>query len=156
MKNFLSRLISTAFGIGYFPYGPGTLSALAVIFVYLFCPRIDIIHFIAIILAVTFLGVATSTITEKEMQIKSGESELHDPGIIVIDEIVGMLFALIALPHKLKFILPAFILFRFFDIVKPFPINKCEKLPAGWGIMLDDVVAGIFANIIIQIPMIIF
>ena len=85
------------------------------------------------------------------MQEKAQDKQLNDPGIIVIDEMAGMLVAFIAIPKELIFIIAAFILFRFFDIVKPFPINIVENLSSGWGIVLDDFVAGIFANIVLQI-----
>ena len=112
----------------------------------LFCPA----------LSMSSICTFTSSITEKEFQKKAGNNKIHDPGIIIIDEIAGMLFALIALPKTLPLVIAAFFLFRFFDIVKPFPIKKIEKLPTGWGIMFDDVAAGIFSNIVLQLTLRIF
>lgn len=69
---------------------------------------------------------------------------------VVIDEVVGMCIALLYVPLKWPYILIALILFRFFDIVKPLYIRKLEALPGGWGVMADDVLAGIYANLILQ------
>lgn len=152
----ISRLISTGLGVGYFPGAPGTMGTLAGVVVFWFCPQVSAFQLILICLGLTVIGIYSASITEKEMQNKVGSDELHDPEIIVIDEIVGMLVALIAIPKTLKFVVAAFILFRIFDIAKPFPIKKIEKLPSGWGIILDDVAAGIFANLILQIGIRIF
>lgn len=70
-----------------------------------------------------------------------------DPSIVVIDEIVGMWIALLFVPKTLPAVVVAFVAFRVFDIIKPFPAARLEAVPDGWGIMLDDVVAGIYANI---------
>lgn len=75
----------------------------------------------------------------------------HDSGRIVWDEVVGMMITVAALPKEWLIYLVAFIVFRFFDILKPFPVNKSQNLPHGWGVMVDDVLAGIYANIVLQI-----
>ena len=69
---------------------------------------------------------------------------------IVIDEIIGFLIAMFLIPFEFKFILAAFIIFRVIDILKPFPIRRLEKLPGGWGVMCDDLLAGVYANLIMQ------
>jgi len=69
---------------------------------------------------------------------------------VVVDEAAGMCITLLFVPVALKYVICGLILFRFFDIVKPLYIKKMEKLPGGWGIMLDDVLAGVYANIILQ------
>jgi phosphatidylglycerophosphatase A len=153
---FFARLISTGLGIGYFPKAPGTIASLATVVVYWYSPDISTLFILCFCLCFFLIGVVSSSVTEKEVQQKSGNNALHDPGIIIIDEIAGMLIALIALPKTVPFAIAAFILFRFFDIIKPFPVNKAERLPSGWGIMLDDVLAGIFANIILQLSRFIF
>ena len=73
-----------------------------------------------------------------------------DPSKVVIDEVSGMAIGLLLLPVNVKYLFAAFILFRFFDIVKPLYIRKIEALPRGWGIMLDDVAAGIYTNVLLQ------
>jgi phosphatidylglycerophosphatase A len=70
-----------------------------------------------------------------------------DPSIVVIDEVVGMWISLLAIPMGISAAILAFLFFRTFDILKPFPARQMEHLPGGWGIMMDDVVAGIYANI---------
>ena len=97
---------------------------------------------VPLILVTFFAGVLASG--------KIAGTENPDPHIVVIDEIVGMWIAVLMLPKTTWVIVAAFLLFRLFDIVKPFPARQSEKLPGGWGIMVDDVVAGIYANIVVQ------
>jgi phosphatidylglycerophosphatase A len=75
----------------------------------------------------------------------------QDPSCVVIDEVAGMLLSCIAIPADIRWIAAAFVLFRIFDIVKPFPARAAERLPGGWGIMTDDVIAGIYANLCVQV-----
>ena len=100
-----------------------------------------------IILLVILFGISvySSHIVEADLMEKLGPSKGHDAGKIVIDELAGMTIALVAIPNTWIAIVAAFILFRLFDITKPFPINKLQHLPGGWGITMDDVVAGIYA-----------
>jgi phosphatidylglycerophosphatase A len=95
-------------------------------------------------LAVTLLGVRPSTVVARE-------SGLKDPGFVVIDEVAGQLIALIAVPLDWKYLLAGFILFRGFDIIKPFPLRRLEALPEGTGSMMDDVGAGLYALLLLQI-----
>jgi len=94
--------------------------------------------------AITLLGIPPSTVVARE----SGD---NDPGFVVIDEVAGQMIALIAVPLNWKYLLAGFILFRGFDITKPFPLRRLERLPGGIGIMMDDVGAGIYALILLQI-----
>jgi phosphatidylglycerophosphatase A len=75
---------------------------------------------------------------------------------IVIDEAVGIIITLFLVPHRIIFFVIGFLLFRFFDIIKPFPINSAQSLPGGWGVMLDDVVASLYSSITLWIFIIIF
>jgi phosphatidylglycerophosphatase A len=154
--NIFARTIATGFGTGYFPIAPGTVGSLAILIAYWICPEISALQLIMIIIGLTALGIYTATITETEMKKKLGSDKGNDPGIIVIDEIIGMLIALLFIPKTTFFLITAFILFRIFDIAKPYPARTMEKLHGGWGIVLDDVVAGIYANIVIQIGRLIF
>lgn len=88
------------------------------------------------------IGVLSATQIEKDLG--------KDPGIVVIDEIVGQWIALLFLPYSLTSVIGAFILFRLFDILKPYPIKKLEGIKTGWGIMIDDVMAGVYANLVMQ------
>ena len=94
--------------------------------------------------ALFFAGVWASTIVEQVL-------ERHDPGVVIVDEVVGMLVALMLLPSTITVIFLAFLLFRVFDIIKPYPARWCEQLSRGWGIMMDDVVAGLYVNVLIHI-----
>jgi phosphatidylglycerophosphatase A len=118
----------------------GSFVALAL---YWICPGSYWLVLLTVSFGLFFFGVWCATTAEKQWG--------HDNGKITIDEAVGMLIALIALPKTLVLIIIAFITFRFFDIVKLFPAGRAERLPRGWGIMMDDVVAGIYANIITQL-----
>jgi len=153
MKSQVARTLSTFFGIGYSPLAPGTMGAIAATVIYwYFLPTGGLAWFLVLI-AITLVGVGLSSITEREFQEKSGDKNVHDPGIIVLDEVAGVLFALFGIGKEFPWVLAALILFRIFDIVKPFPVNKFEKLPGGWGIMMDDIVAGIIANVILRVAL---
>ena len=152
----LARIISTGLGTGYFPIAPGTMGSLAILIVYWICPELSSLQLLLIIIGLSAVGIYTATITEREMTSRLGQDKGIDPGIIVIDEIIGMLIALLFIPKTTFFLITAFVLFRIFDIAKPYPARKMEKLHGGWGIVLDDVVAGIYANIVIQIGRLIF
>ena len=135
-------LFSTVLGIGYFPKAPGTAGSLIALLIFWFFP-IPLIYFIALLIVLSVIGIKSASIVEEKL----GE----DPSIVVIDEFVGQGLAVLLIPHTIAFFLIAFILFRVFDIWKPGPINKSQELHGGLGIMLDDVLAGVFSNIIIQI-----
>lgn len=142
-------LIATFFGIGHLWPGPGTYAAGVTVLLWWIAS-----HFIApawlipteIILsvAITLLGIAPSTTVARE----SGDK---DPGFVVIDEVAGQIIALIGTPLQWKYLMVSFILFRGFDIVKPFPLRRLERLPEGTGIMMDDVGAGIYALVLLQL-----
>ena len=96
-------------------------------------------------IASTLIGIPASTIVARE-------SGLKDPSLVVVDEVAGQAIALLAAPEfGWKYAVAAFILFRAFDIVKPPPVRQLERLPRGWGIMMDDVAAGILACVLLQI-----
>jgi phosphatidylglycerophosphatase A len=95
---------------------------------------------LAVVLSV---GVLASQVTETVYQRR-------DPGVIVIDEVAGMLVTLMAVPVGVGGAVLAFALFRVFDILKPFPARHAERLPGGWGVMADDVIAGIYAQLVLR------
>lgn len=145
----LSKIISSFFGVGYFPIAPGTLTSLVVILAYKFYLfRLSWSLYLLIIFLLFFIGVYTSTKVESESRKK-------DPRKIVIDEACGQLLVLFRMGDAWFPILSGFLLFRIFDIVKPYPIKKVETLPSGWGIMMDDIVAAIYAGVIINLYLII-
>jgi len=143
--NRIAQFLGTGLYSGYFPIAPGTVGSAGALLCYLFIPYLRGVPLILVILAVFFIGVWAATRIE--------ESAGHDASIINIDEIVGMWISLLFLPEQLKFWgwLAAFFLFRLFDILKPFPINQSQKLAAGWGVMVDDVLAGIYTFLVLRI-----
>ena len=141
MKRFFIYTIGTGLGSGYTPKAPGTAGSLLALLIFFIFPLNSIYWFILSILFF-FVGVWSGSEIEKD----KGE----DPGLVVIDEMVGQWLAIIFLPYSWITLLIGFILFRIFDIFKPYPINRSQKLKAGWGIMIDDVLAGVYANIVLQ------
>jgi phosphatidylglycerophosphatase A len=137
-----SYIFATGFGCGYIPKIPGTVGSLLAVILVWFFPQDSIMLFsISIILIV--IGIPTSTIVERH--------EGKDSGKIVIDEIAGQILTFIFIPLTGINLVLGFVLFRIFDIWKPFPINQSQKLAKGWGIMVDDVLAAVYANIILQL-----
>mgnify|MGYP005834913485 CR=1 FL=1 len=140
-KRTIIYLIGTGLGSGYAPIAPGTAGSLLAAVLFWILPLN--MHWWIFIIVVGFLvGLWVSTQIERE----KGE----DPGLVVIDEMIGQWLTLIFLPSTLFYLAGGFLLFRLFDIFKPFPINRSQNLKEGWGIMTDDVLAGLYANLLLQ------
>ncbi len=139
------RIAATFLGVGYFPVAPATACALAVTAVVWVSGILDSIFYVPLVLVVIALGVAASSVAEREFG--------HDGSPIVIDEVAGQMIAFIAMPPTASTFIVGFFLFRFFDILKPFPINRSQRLVSGVGVMADDVMAGIYANLALRIIM---
>jgi phosphatidylglycerophosphatase A len=144
-KTLWAWTLSTFFGAGYLKPGPGTYASIFAVLLWyiaaqIFSPsRLTLAIATALAaLIVTAIGIPASTITARE-------ASRNDPGFIVIDEVAGQLFALILTPPNWAHAALALLLFRLFDIFKPWPIRRLEALPTGTGIMLDDVAAGLLA-----------
>lgn len=145
----LSVLIATFFGLGRLRPGPGTWgSAAAVVTWYILgqwiSPDWQSITLAALAALSIAVGIPAATVAARRSGIK-------DPQFVVIDEVAGQWITLLAAPVTWKTMLAGFILFRGFDILKPPPIGQVERLPEGAGIVLDDVVAGIFGLTVIQL-----
>ncbi|MBH31613.1 MAG: phosphatidylglycerophosphatase A [Candidatus Marinimicrobia bacterium] len=139
----LADWLSTCFRIGYLPYAPGTWGSSAAVIVWRLLPDMELFRLALIVIVIFLIGVISSTIVvEKEME--------SDPSHVIIDEWAGMWIALLMIPNEWVWIGIAFALFRMFDILKVYPADRFEKLPGGWGIMMDDVVAGLYAGITTQ------
>ena len=136
------QFAATFFYLGKLPFAPGTWGSLGALILWVFLPISYPLQLIIIIILFS-IGVISS----KKMSL---ELDNNDPSEVVIDEAVGMCIALFMLPHSLAIYIMAFILFRIFDVFKPSFIYRVQNLPGGWGIMLDDVLAGIFAWLICQ------
>jgi len=148
-KSRLSWLIATFFSIGHLQPGSGTWAAAVTVLLWwavsLWLPAgWEAPVALLASLAITLIGIPASTVVARESGIK-------DPGFVVIDEVAGQMIALIAVPVHWKYLVAGFILFRSFDIVKPFPLRRLESLPGGTGIMMDDVGAGLYALVLLQI-----
>jgi len=138
-------VLATGFGVGYSPVAPGTLGTLLAIPVYYFLSNISSPIYEITLIGFFFLSVWIS----ENAEIFFGKKD--DPRI-VIDEIMGFLITMLWVPKATHFIVIGFFLFRFFDILKPFPIRRLERgLKGGFGVVLDDVIAGVYANIILHL-----
>ena len=132
------HLIAVGFGSGLSPYAPGTCGSVVAIPFCLLLIEQTIYVQLGVVAAVFLVGWLCSSITEKALGT-------HDNSAIVIDEFLGMFISVIAL-QTWHLVLVAFLLFRFFDILKPYPIRALDRgVPGGFGVMLDDVVAGLYA-----------
>jgi phosphatidylglycerophosphatase A len=157
---FFTKFIATGFFSGYIPWASGTFGTLIGILIYLLPGTENPVVLSTMILGGLVVGVWTSgrvadivghKLTRSAELVKAtfqpDGHETADPSIVVIDEIIGMWIALLLIPKAIVPIVIAFVAFRAFDIVKPPPAQQLERIPNGWGIMLDDVVAGVYANI---------
>lgn len=144
-KTLWAWAVATFFGAGYGKPGPGTWGSAAAVllwaaYAWLAHPtHTGLLAALAGGIALTLIfGIPAATIVERE-------SGRHDPGFVVIDEVAGQWVALLFSPFDWRHGLVAFVLFRLFDITKPFPVRRLERLPGGWGIVFDDVAAGLYA-----------
>jgi phosphatidylglycerophosphatase A len=150
-KTLWAWAVGTFFGAGILQPGPGTYGSIAAVL--LWYAAAHILHPAPVALAIgtalaamiaTLVGIPAATIVARE-------SGREDPGHVVIDEVAGQLIALIAIPADWRHAAISLLLFRLFDILKPPPIRRLERLPSGTGIMLDDVAAGVFALAVAQL-----
>jgi phosphatidylglycerophosphatase A len=144
----LIRAFVTGLGLGYLPLTPGTwgsLGTLPLVFaVHWFFP----LHETIILGSLVVLLVAPAVISSTRYSRSEGDP---DPSKIVIDEILGQMLCLVFIPVSVFSLGVGFLLFRFFDIVKPFPARSAEKLPGGMGIVCDDLIAGLYAGLCLKL-----
>jgi phosphatidylglycerophosphatase A len=146
----LIMILATGFYSGYLPKAPGTWGSFVGLLLVYLCHNLSLPVYLAVVAGLFITGSFAAGEAEKIL-------DNRDPGAVVIDEIVGMLITMVAVPLTPLTMLLGFILFRFFDIVKPFPVNFFDqRLHGGPGIMLDDVVAGIYSLIILQLIIFLF
>jgi phosphatidylglycerophosphatase A len=129
---------------GYSPVAPGTAGSAAGLL--LIVPlRLLGLHWLDLAMTVGLfaVGVWSATVVERHLGVE-------DPGVVVIDEVLGMLVSLLWLPVSWPVVLAAFLVFRVFDIIKPWPAGRFERLGGGLGIMADDAMAGVYANLVVQ------
>lgn len=144
LGNFLVKATASVFFIGYLPLIPGTFGSVAGVgLFYLLQGSGRPIYFLAV-LFIIILGLLTSGRMERLLNKK-------DPRCVVIDEVMGMLIALSFLPADLKIVVLAFLLFRILDTFKPYPAARLQNLHGSAGVMVDDLIAGIYTNIVLQV-----
>ena len=136
--------VATAGGAGFAPVAPGTWGALVGVGIYLLIRGWTLPAQVALLAAITLVGVWASTQAERHFK-------REDPGQVVVDEVAGQLVTLIATGVSGLGVLVGFGLFRAFDIIKPWPVRQCEAWHGGLGIMADDVMAGIYAHLVLQV-----
>jgi phosphatidylglycerophosphatase A len=144
MDRFFMFIATGAYS-GFLPKAPGTWGSAIGVLLWLLLGRLDLLPFLIVIALLFMIGVFSAGAAEKIL-------DRGDPPQVVIDEIVGQLIALIAVPLQPGPVILSFLLFRFFDILKPFPIGWIDRhLHGGLGIMLDDIVAGLYTLLILQL-----
>ncbi len=148
MKNRLSLVLASVFYIGFIPGAPGTYASIATTLALFAIWRLSgqlvpVLHLSAVCV-IALIGILASDETCRSSGIK-------DPSFVVIDEVAGQLLAFLFLPLGIFNLILGTALFRLFDIWKPFPIRRLERLNGGAGIMADDLLAGIYSNILLQL-----
>ncbi|MCK5058341.1 MAG: phosphatidylglycerophosphatase A [Candidatus Aminicenantes bacterium] len=150
--NRLLILIATFFNVGKFPLAPGTLASLittVVFYVVNVHLQPSVYAQIATIALLFIIGIPAASAAEKHFKKK-------DPGLCVIDEIPGQMLSLLFVPYSPGLYAAGFFLFRFFDIIKPFPVRQADGIPGGFGVMFDDIVAGLYALGVLHLILYIF
>lgn len=144
----LFTFLASLLGVGFIPFAPGTFGSLFAAGVYLLMPK-------SLFTGQGWYWLGGGLLLLSGLAVwLSGKAEKtlgHDSPAIVIDEFCGYFVAVLLLPKSLLLAVYAIVLFRVFDIAKPFPINLSQRLPRGWGIVTDDLIAGVYANLTIQL-----
>ncbi len=139
----MTRVVGSALGTGYSPIASGTVGSALAIALY----AIPGVSDPAVLLTLTVLLFIAGLRAAGQMETFYGP----DPSEVTVDEVVGQWIALLFLPSSAVTIIAAFFLFRIFDIIKPPPALRFDRMPGGFGIMMDDVIAGIYANVVLQV-----
>jgi phosphatidylglycerophosphatase A len=146
----MSRLavaIATVGYLGFVPFVPGTWGSAAGVLLFVAMRRGGTPGYeLGLIAAVAVIGTWAADRAERALARK-------DPGPIVIDEVLGMLLTLALLPASVSVVAAGFVIFRIYDVLKPFPVGRLERAPGGFGIMLDDTLAGVYANVTLRVLM---
>ena len=138
----VATLVATLGGLGRAPIAPGTIGSLIGAGLVWILPQSPVIQAVVLVAVAVMGWWSAEVVAARERQ--------PDPGAVIIDEVAGMLVAGFLLPKRAGWLLAAFLLFRLFDIGKWWPIKPLERLPGGWGIMADDLAAGLLARVILQ------
>jgi phosphatidylglycerophosphatase A len=146
--NFFEKLIGSGFYTGYIPFASGTFGSLAGLCIYYIPGFEQNFILIPVLIIVIFYGIYVGSKFEKVYG--------KDPAECTIDEVVGMWITLLFLPKKIIFSIIAFFVWRILDIIKPYPARQLEELNGGLGIMIDDIVAGIYSLIVVHLIVLVF
>lgn len=149
MIDRLARLVGTGLGAGYSPLAPGTAGSLLGVLLFWPLARTPIGVQLAAAVVLFFVGTAAADRVAKAVGKK-------DPGLVVVDEVVGQWLTLAGLPFAPAVVIAGFFLFRAMDMVKPWPARDLERLPGGWGIMADDVAAGVYAHLALRVLLLVW
>jgi len=151
----MRRLLTSCFGLGRLPVAPGTWGSLppAIVFGLMCYLRAPTVVTSIVMAALALIGSVVCVKCASDVIAATGKA---DPGEVVADEFAGQAITFIAIGTAptgqiLATVVLGFLLFRFFDIVKPFPIYRIQKLPKGWGILADDLVSGVYAAIVLRV-----
>jgi phosphatidylglycerophosphatase A len=144
-----AHFVATGAGSGYAPIAPGTAGSAVGLLLFWPLSWLPFGWQIGVTAAVFMLG----TLAASQVATKVG---LKDPGIVVVDEVVGMWVSLLFLPLTPITAALGFLLFRLMDVLKPWPARDFERLPGGWGIMMDDVMAGLYANLLLRVGLLVW
>ena len=140
--SFFVRLIATGFFSGYSVIAPGTAGSAVALIIYCLLPPLSLVAWAILVGVMFFVGVYVSFQGEKAWG--------KDPGYVVIDEFVGFFVTVSLLPQSILLGIVGFFIFRVLDVIKPPPARQSEALPGGWGIVVDDVIAGIYGHLILR------
>ena len=144
------HFLAFGFGSGAAPIAPGTFGTLVAIPLYLLMAPLSLWVYLTIVAVMVLVGIWLCDVTSRNLGV-------HDHSGIVWDEIVGYLITMAAAPQGVAWMVAGFLLFRFFDILKPWPICRIDKqVEGGWGIMLDDILAGIFSWLTLQAAFLVY
>jgi phosphatidylglycerophosphatase A len=141
--SLIVKTLASGLGTGYSPLASGTAGSLLAVVIWWYLPEILILKLV-LTLIILVISIPISTAAE-ELYAKKDDSR------IVIDEVIGMWLSLIFVPHNIKYYAAALLSFRLFGVIKPLGIKKIQSWHGGWGIVMDDVFAGLLSNIVLQI-----
>jgi phosphatidylglycerophosphatase A len=144
--NMIARLFATGLGSGYSPVAPGTAGSAMGLLLFWPLARLPIAAQVAATVVVVLAGIAAASHLARCLGIE-------DPGVVVIDEVAGMWVTLLFLPLTAFTAVVGFLAFRVMDVFKPYPARQLERLHGGWGIMADDLMAAVYANLLVRIAL---
>jgi phosphatidylglycerophosphatase A len=145
----VAAAVATGFGSGYSPIAPGTAGSFVGLLLYWPLCRLPVAAQLGIVALGFLVGTAAAAAVARRLGVE-------DPGIVVVDEVVGMWVSLLFLPFTTFTAALGFVLFRVMDVVKPYPARQLEDLPGGWGIMSDDLMAGLYTNLALRVALLVW